>query len=95
MSTPPYDPTDLPEAQWTWLLGLLPARKWRPGGPGRPPCELRQVLNGIFYLLKTGCPWRMLPWGFGKWHTVYSYFKAWRQAGVWAKLREALRQRER
>jgi transposase len=49
MSTTPYYPTDLTEAQWTLLLALLPARKWRPGGPGRPPCDLRQVLNGIFY----------------------------------------------
>jgi transposase len=52
MSTTPYYSTDLTEAQWTLLLALLPARKWRPGGPGRPPCDLRQVLNGIFYLLE-------------------------------------------
>jgi transposase len=48
MSTTPYYPTDLTAAQWTLLLALLPARQWRPGGPGRPPCDLRQVLNGIF-----------------------------------------------
>lgn len=47
MSTTQYYPTDLTEAQGTLLLALLPARKWRPGGPGRPPCDLRQVLNGI------------------------------------------------
>ena len=67
MSTMPDYPTDLTEAQWTCLLTILPARKWRPGGPGRPPCELRQVLKGIFYLLKTGCQWRMGPREFGKW----------------------------
>jgi putative transposase len=70
MSTTPYYPTDLTEAQWTQLLAFLPARKWRLGGPGRPPCDLRQVLNGIFYLLKTGCQGRMLPREFGKWNTV-------------------------
>ena len=70
MSTMQYYPTDLTEAQWTLLLALLPARKWHPGGPGRPPCDLRQVLNGIWYLLKTGCQWRMLPHEFGKWTTV-------------------------
>jgi transposase len=48
MSTTPYYPTDLTEAQWALLLGLLPARKWHAGGRGRPPCDLRQVLNGIF-----------------------------------------------
>jgi len=95
MSTTRYYPTDLTEAQWTLLLALLPARKWRPGGPGRPPCDLRQVLNGILYLLKTGCQWRMVPREFGKWNPLYAYFKAWRQAGVGAKLMEAFGQRER
>ena len=95
MSTMPYDPTDLTEAQWTLLWARLPARKGRPGGPGRPPCELRQVLNGIFSLLKTGGPWRMVPREFGKWTTSYAYFKAWREMGVWTKLMEALRQQER
>lgn len=95
MSTTQYYPTDLTEAQWTLLRTLLPARKWRPGGPGRPPCDLRPVLNGLLYLLKTGCQWRMVPREFGKWNTIYAYFKAWRQAGVWAKLMEALRQLER
>lgn len=95
MSTTPYYPTDLTEAQWTLLLPLLPARKWRPGGPGRPPCELRQVLKGIFYLLKTGCQWRMVPREFGKGKTIYGYFKSWRETGVWAQVREALRQSER
>ena len=76
-------------------LGTAPGTEMAPGGPGRPPCDLRQVLNGIFYLLKTGCQWRMVPREFGKWATVYAYFKAWRESGVWAKLMEALRQRER
>jgi transposase len=47
MSTTQYYPTDLTEARWTLLLTLLPERKWHPGGPGRPPCDLRQVLNGV------------------------------------------------
>lgn len=95
MSTTRYYPTDLTEAQWTRLQTLLPAGKWRPGGPGRPPCALRGVLNGILYLLKTGCQWRMLAREFGKWNTVYAYFKRWREAGGWAQLMEALRQLER
>jgi putative transposase len=95
MSTTGYYPTDLTEAQWTLFRTLLSARKWRPGGPGRPPCDLRRVLNGIWSLLKTGCQWRMLPGEFGKWNTVYAYFTRWRQAGVWAQLMEALRQLER
>src|SRR5262245_21417309 len=95
MSTTRYYSTDLTEAQWILLLPLLPVRKWRPGGPGRPPCDLRGVSNGILYLLKTGCQWRMLPGEFGKWNTLYSYFTRWRRAGVWARLMEALRQLER
>lgn len=95
MSTTPYSPTDLTEAQWTVLQRLLPPGKWRAGGPGRPPCDLRGILNGILYLVKTGCQWRMLPREFGKWNTVYSYFKRWRQEGVWARVMEALRQFER
>lgn len=95
MSTTRYYSTDLTEAQWALLVPLLPARKWRPGGPGRPPCDLRRVINGILYLLKTGCQWRMLPRDFGKWSTVYAYFKRWRWAGVWARLMEALRRLER
>jgi putative transposase len=95
MSTTRYYPTDLTEEQWGLLRTLLPARKWRPGGPGRPPYDLRGVINGIVYLLKTGCQWRMLPREFGKWSTIYAYFKCWRRAGVWASVMEALRQLER
>src|SRR5713101_1128657 len=95
MSTTRDYPTDLTEAQWTLLVALLPARKWRVGGPGRPPCNVRGVLNGILYLLKTGCQWRMLPREFGKWSTIYAYCKCWRREGVWAHLMEALRQWER
>ena len=62
------------------------------GGPGRPPCDLRQVLNGVWSLLKTGCQWRMLPREFGKWNTGYACGKRWREMGVRAKLRAALRQ---
>lgn len=70
MSTTRYYPTDLTEEQWVLLVSLLPGRRWRPGGPGRPPYDLRCVINGILYLLKTGCQWRMLPWEFGKWNTI-------------------------
>jgi putative transposase len=95
MSTTRYYPTDLTEEQWALLRTLLPARKWHLGGPGRPPYDLRCVINGLWYLLKTGCQWRMLPREFGKWSTIYAYFKRWRRDGVWARLMEALRQMER
>ncbi len=83
------------DEQWELLDSLLPERKWKPGGSGRPPIDVRQVLNGILYLNKTGCQWRLLPKDFGHWSTIYGYFKRWRRAGLWARLMEALRQRER
>ena len=94
--SPVYDyPTDLTDDQWELLHPLLPERTWRPGGPGRPPCDVRRMLNGIWYLNKTGCPWRLVPKEFGHWSTIYSYFKRWRREGVWARVMEALRQEER
>jgi putative transposase len=65
-----YYPTDVTEEQWALVQPLLPQPKWHPGGPGRQPYALRCVLNGIFYVTKTGCQWRMLPKDFGHWHTI-------------------------
>jgi putative transposase len=80
---------------WELLHPLLPERTWRPGGPGRPPCAVRRRLNGIWYLNKTGCPWRLVPKAFGHWSTIDRSFKRWRRDGVWARVMEALRQEER
>jgi putative transposase len=70
MSTPRHYPTDLTDEQWALLRTLLPTRKWQPGGPGRPPCDLRAVLNGLLYLNKSGCQGRMIPKEFGHWNTI-------------------------
>ena len=61
MSVDPQYPTDLSDAQWQLIESLLPAPTWQQGGRGRPPVDRRRVINGIFYLKKTGCQWRMLP----------------------------------
>ena len=53
MNTQREYPTNVTQAQWQLLIPLLPKRKWRKGGPGRPPANLRQVFNGILYLTKT------------------------------------------
>jgi putative transposase len=87
--------TDLSDEQWVLLQPMLPERTWCPGGPGRPPCDVRRVLNGILYLNKTGCQWRLVPKDFGHWSTIYGYFKRWRRDGVWARVMEALHQWER
>lgn len=95
MSTPYQYPTDITDAQWQQLRPLLPARRWRRGGPGRPPRDLRLVLNGILYRAKTGSQWPMLPPPFGPWQTVYGYFNRWRQNGHWQRILEALIRQQR
>ena len=82
-------PTDLNDAQWNLLQPLLPG----PSPIGRPrTCDLRQILNAIFYGLQVGGAWRLLPRDFGPWSTVYGYFRRWSQAGVWAGINTALRE---
>jgi putative transposase len=62
---------------------------------GRPPADLREVLNGIFYLVRTGCQWRLLPKDFPPWSTVHTWYRRWRRDGTWEKVTEALRQQVR
>lgn len=82
-------PTDLSDAQWDLLQPLLPG----PRPTGRPrTCDLRQILNAIFYVLQAGGAWRLLPRDFGPWSTVYGYFRRWSRAGVWARTNTALRE---
>ena len=95
MNTPRQYPTNVTEAQWQLLIPLLPKRKWRKGGPGRPPVNMRDVFNGILYLTKTGCQWRMLPHTFGCWQTVYGYFNKWREQNIFVQVQQALSRRER
>ena len=71
---------------------LLPAP--RRGGRPRTTC-LRRVVDAIFYLLQTGCQWRMLPRDFPPRSTVYGYFRAWIVAGVWAHVHDVLYRRTR
>ena len=95
MNTQRQYPTNLTETQWQLLFTLLPKPKWRLGCPGRPPVNLRQVFNGILYLSKTGCQWRMLPKAFGCWQTVYGYFNRWSEQDIFQKIQQALSRKER
>jgi putative transposase len=61
----------------------------RPGGRPRKT-SLRAVVDAIFYLLRTGCQWRLLPKDFPPWGTVWWYFRRWRLDGVWTRLHRAL-----
>lgn len=92
MERKPY-PTDLTDEQWKQVARLLPA----PKRTGRPRTDLREILDAIFFVLRTGCAWRMLPHDFPPWQTVYHHFRLWRIDGTWghlnARLREAVRRR--
>src|SRR5262245_42303440 len=81
-------PTDLTDTEWTVLTPLIPAAK--PGGRPRTT-DMREVINAIFYILRGGCQWRMLPTDFPPHQTVYHYFWTWRRAGVWERMHDTLR----
>ena len=96
MSTPRRQyATDRTDAQWQRIEPLLPTPRRQPGGSGRPPRDRRQMVNGLLYLNKTGCPWALLPCCFGPWKTVYDYFRRWSQQGVWPQVLDRLTQQER
>ncbi len=84
--------TDLSDAEWTYLKDHLPT----PNAPGRPRVHtLREILNAIFYAVRSGCSWLLLPHDFPPWRTVYHYFRAWRLDGTWGRMHAAVRQRVR
>ena len=88
MATQVY-PSDLNEAEWAVLAPLIPPAK--PGGRPRS-VDPRRIVNGIFYVLRTGCAWRYLPREYGPWSTTYWYFRQWRQDGSWARIHAHLRE---
>jgi putative transposase len=84
--------TDLSDAEWTLIEPHLPA----PRAPGRPRVHpLREILNAIFYVVRSGCAWRLVPHEFPPWKTVYHYFRLWRVDGTWERMHAALRERVR
>jgi transposase len=85
-------PSDLTDAEWRHLEPLLPA----PKATGRPrQWPLRLILNGIFYLVRSGCAWRMLPKEYPPWPTVHDYYRRWRLDGTWEDIHTHIRQQVR
>jgi transposase len=81
-------PTDLTDREWDILAPLIPSVL--PGGrPEKIP--RREIVNAMFYVLRTGCTWRALPHDFPSWKTVYWYFQKWRDSGLWQRINDALR----
>ncbi len=85
-------PSDVSESEWRILEPLIPPAK--PGGRPRS-VEMREIVNAIWYVLRTGCQWRQLPYEFLPWSTVWTSFRAWRLRGDLERMHTALRESER
>ena len=84
----PY-PSDLTDAEWALLGPLLP----EPSKLGRPPrYDRRKVLEAIFYVVRSGCAWRLLPHDLPPWRLCYYYFAKWRENGLWQQINDQLRE---
>jgi putative transposase len=88
MDRKPY-PSDLKDDEWAILAPLIPPAK--TGGRPRS-VDMREVLNAIFYVLKSGCQWNMLPHDLPPKGTVYHYYNTWRKDGTWQRINQALRE---
>jgi transposase len=76
----------MPEEMWERVQDLLPARRRRKKNPGRKPLPWRQVLDGIFYVLRTGCQWKAAPAEFGSGSSLHRYFQVLVNRGFFAEL---------
>ena len=81
------------DAEWECIKPHVPP----PNKRGRPRVHTtREILDAVFfYVLKSGCAWRLLPYEFPPWETVYHYFRRWRIDGTWERLNATLRERLR
>ena len=84
--------SDLTDEQWEAIEPMLPKRSSR----GRPPLYTRrELLEAIFYLLRTGCQWRMIPQGMPHWQSCYGFFAKLKKLGLWRRIHDSLRERIR
>ena len=88
-------PSDLTDEQWAIVAPLIPPAQQRPRGGHPRTVDMREVLNTIFYLNRSGCQWDMLPHDVLPKSTVYDYFAQWRDDGTWSQIVKALRERTR
>lgn len=77
---------ELTDEQWAAIQPLLPQQS----GPGHPWTDHRKIMNGIFWRIRTGAPWRDVPERYGPWQTVYDRFNRFRRTGVWDRIIEAM-----
>jgi transposase len=83
-------PSDLTDLQWDNIQHLFPQNRGRRGRPRTYP--LREIVNAVLYLARSGCTWRRLPPDFPPWKTVSYYFYTWRDQGVWKRVHAVLQQ---
>ena len=89
-------PSDLTDEQWALIQPLMPPSQSDTPKGGRPrEVSLRIVVNGMLYLIRSGCQWRMLPMDFGPWPTVHHYYRTWRRDGTLQQIHNSLRERVR
>lgn len=81
-------PSNLSSSQWQYMAKYLDVQRHRR-------YDLREVVNAILYLIKSGCQWRMLPSDFPKWQLVYYYFALWKRSGIFDVIMEALVEKTR
>lgn len=85
-------PSDLTDAQWNLIRRRIPPAE----AGGRPrSVDMRDIINAIMYLLRTGCSWRQMPHDFPPWGTVHYYYRRFRLDGTWQKIHDALRDKVR
>lgn len=91
MARTPY-PSDLTDEQWSIIEPMIPPEE--PGGRPRE-VDMREVVNGIIYLNRTGCSWRQLPHDFPPWGTTHYYYRRFRLDGTWERIHDKLREKVR
>ncbi len=85
-------PTDMTDGEWEVVQALLPPASKR----GRPrEVDLREIINALLYMVRSGCAWRSLPHDFPPWSTVQYYFRKWSGTGDWERIHSRLREKER
>ena len=77
---------DLRDEFWEEVKGYIPKPRRRKKPGGRPAADPRKILNGIFYVLRTGCQWKMLPREYYAGSTTHRYFQSWAMQGVFRKM---------
>lgn len=81
-------PTDMTDEQWYFI------RRWLPSSPpigADRSVDMRRIVDGIFYVSRSGCQWRLLPKTYENWSTTYGYFNRWRKDGTWERIHDTLR----